>query len=113
MYKQVIVVRKDLKMGKGKLLAHVLHAAIGSLRLADEEVTEMWENEGAKKVVLKVSDIKEIKEIEEKLKKNKVPHFLVRDAGLTQLKKGTITAVGIGPVEEKKIDKITGKLKLL
>jgi len=47
------------------------------------------------------------------VKNAKLPHFLVKDAGLTQLKVGTITCLGIGPSEEKKIDKITGKLKLL
>lgn len=113
MYKQVIVIRTDLKMGKGKLISHALHAAIGSMKLVDGKVIEKWEIEGGKKVVLKIRDMKGLKEIQGKLKKNKIPHFMVRDAGLTQLKKGTITAIGIGPIEEKKIDKITGMLKLL
>lgn len=51
-------------------------------------------------------------EIEKKLKEEKIPHFLVKDAGLTQVKPGTVTALGVGPIEENKIDKITGKLKL-
>ena len=111
--KQVIVVRKDLRWGKGKLAAHVAHASFGAARMAKEEIVKKWEEEGAKKVVLKVGDLKELKEIYKKAKKAKLPCFLVRDAGLTQLKAGTITCLGIGPCEERKIDKITGKLKLL
>lgn len=112
MYKQIVVVRKDLKMGKGKLLAHVLHAAIGSLREADEKIIERWEGEGAKKVVLKTWDLKSLREIHKKAKDAKLPCILVKDAGKTQLKAGEITTLGIGPAEEKKIDRITGKLKL-
>jgi len=112
MYKQVIIVRKDLKMGKGKLLAHVLHAAIGSLRESDEGIVGKWESEGAKKVVLKIQDLKLMRELYRKAKDAKLPCFLVKDAGKTQLKAGEITTLGIGPAEEKKIDRITGKLKL-
>jgi PTH2 family peptidyl-tRNA hydrolase len=113
MYKQIIIVRKDLKWGKGKLVAHALHAAIGSMKNVDKQIIEKWENEGAKKVVLKLKDLKELRSIYKKVKDSKIPCFLVKDAGLTQLKVGTVTALGIGPVEERKIDKITGKLKLL
>jgi len=111
MYKQVIISRNDLKIGKGKLIAQSLHAGFGALRLAKNEIIKKWENEGAKKVVLK-ADLDELKEVEEKLKKEKISYFLVKDAGLTQVKPGTITALGIGPIEEDKIDRITGKLKL-
>ncbi len=113
MYKQVIIIRKDLKWGKGKLAAHAAHASVGALMMMEDAVAKKWMAEGAKKVVLKVKDIADFQKVKGKIKDSKIPHFLVRDAGLTQLKAGTVTALGIGPVEEKKIDKITGKLKLL
>ncbi len=112
-YKQVIVIRKDIEMGKGKTIVHGIHAALGAVRLVDEKIIRAWETEGAKKIVVKVRDLKELSDVHKKVKEKKMPCFLVRDAGLTQLKVGTITALGIGPVEEKNIDKITGKLKLL
>ena len=113
MYKQVIILRKDIGMEVGKLIAHSLHAAIGSMRKVDDSLVRKWEDEGGKKIVLKVRSLKELKDVEGKLKKVKMPYFLVKDAGLTQLKAGTVTALGIGPVEEKMVDKITWKLKLL
>jgi PTH2 family peptidyl-tRNA hydrolase len=113
MQKQAIIFRKDLKMGKGKLAAHAAHASLGSMRATDGKIVETWEKSGEKKVVLKIEDEKKLREIYKKAKDAKLPCFLVKDAGLTQLKAGTITAVAIGPADEKKIDKITGKLKLL
>ena len=71
------------------------------------------EKEGSKKIVLKINSLKEVEKIESQLKKAKVPYSVIKDAGLTQLKRGTLTALGIGPIEERKVDKITGKLKLL
>ena len=63
--------------------------------------------------MLKVKSLKELKLLYRKAKRLKLPCALIRDAGLTQVKPGTITCLGIGPAEDKKIDKITGKLKLL
>ncbi len=113
MYKQVIILRKDLEWGKGKMAAHSAHAAVGSVMLADKDAVSKWEEEGSKKVVLKVNSLKELRDIHRKVKDSRLPCFLVRDAGLTQLEKGTVTALGIGPASEKEIDRITGKLKLL
>ena len=116
MYKQVIVIRKDVKLGTGKIASQVAHASIGSmnntLKISPTAV-KIWNQKGAKKVVLKVKDLIELKNIEKKVKQERIPCFLVADAGLTQIRASTITALGIGPVEEKKIDKITGELKLL
>ncbi len=113
MLKQVIIVRKDLDWGKGKLAVHVAHASLEAALQVDEEILEKWRKEGAKKVVVKVKDLVELESIERKLKANKIKYVKISDAGLTQLKRGTVTCIGIGPIEEKIIDKITGKLKLL
>ena len=113
MYKQVIILRKDAGMDKGKMIAHAIHAAIDSMRRSDEDIIKKWEKEGSKKIVLKINSMKEFEKVEGQLKKAKIPFVVIKDAGLTQLKRGTVTAMGIGPIEEKKIDKITGKLKLL
>jgi PTH2 family peptidyl-tRNA hydrolase len=114
-YKQVIIFRKDLlsELGKGKMAAHVAHAAVGSFNLAREDVRESWNEQGGAKIVLRVDGLRELNEIYKKAKGAKLPCFLVTDAGLTQLKPGTITCLGIGPAEERKIDSITGKLRLL
>lgn len=113
MYKQVIVVRIDLRMSTGKIAAQCCHASLGAHEKASKTVIKQWEREGQKKVVVQVNSKKEILDICKKVKKEKIPYFLVEDAGLTELEPGTITALGIGPEKEEKIDKLTGSLKLL
>ncbi len=111
--KQAIIVRTDLKMGKGKIASQVAHASIAAFLKAGFFKKRKWLKEGMKKVVLKVNSEKDLLEIYEKAKKMKLPAEIIRDAGLTQIKAGSVTAVGIGPDEDEKIDKITGHLKLL
>jgi PTH2 family peptidyl-tRNA hydrolase len=113
MSKQVIVLRTDLEIGKGKLAAQAAHASVESALRSDPKTVQKWRESGAKKVVLKVSSETELKKIHQLAAKAKLVAVLISDAGLTQLKPGTKTAVGIGPDAEAKIDKITGKLKLL
>ncbi len=111
--KQAIVIRKDLKMGKGKAIAQACHASLGAYKKTNFLIRKLWEIEGEKKVVLACKDLNELKDLERKAKKLKLPCFLVIDAGKTQLEPGTPTALGIGPAKDELIDKITGKLKLL
>ena len=113
MFKQVIVVRSDLRLGKGKLAAQVAHASVESFLRTSEKDQKNWLSENQKKVVLKVRDERALLEIYEKAKKAGLPSTLIMDAGLTQILPGTKTAVGIGPAEEEKIDRITGDLSLL
>lgn len=111
--KQAIIVRTDLKIGRGKLAVQVAHASLEAYKKANNKIIKRWEKEGCKKVVLKVSSLDDISKLKEEADKIKIPYALIRDAGLTQLKKGTITCLALGPDEEEKIDKITKKLKLL
>jgi PTH2 family peptidyl-tRNA hydrolase len=111
--KQIIVMRADLKMSRGKIAAQACHACLGAYKKADDRVLKKWETEGEKKVVLKVNDLEELFEIYELSKATNMPIYLVHDAGHTELPKSTITCLGIGPDEDEKIDKITQDLKLL
>lgn len=113
--KQVIIVRKDLKMGVGKTAAQCAHASVAALEKTMNEhkdwVTE-WKEKGQEKVVLKVGSKKELLELFEKLKK-KFPTVLIKDAGRTQIAPGEPTCIGVGPVPENEIDEYTKELKLL
>jgi len=114
--KQVIIVRSDLKIGKGKLSAHVAHASLDGYKRAevyDERAVREWEESGQKKVVVKAKDERELIEIYEMAKQAGIPCALIHDAGLTQIAPGTLTALAIGPADEAEVNKLTGHLKLL
>jgi len=113
MYKQVIVVRRDLGMDKGKIAAQVAHASLEAYKKTDESIRKLWEEGGSKKIVLKVESLKKLIELKEKVKGLRIPYAIIRDAGKTQVEPGTVTSIGIGPVEEGLIDNITKDLKLL
>ncbi|RLI01578.1 peptidyl-tRNA hydrolase [Candidatus Bathyarchaeota archaeon] len=112
-YKQVIVVRNDLKMSKGKIAVQVAHAAILGYLMAKDEIRKKWINEGQKKIILKVKDLKELIKVKEEAERINLKAELVQNAGLTELPPSTITALVIGPDVEEKIDKVTKKLPLL
>lgn len=112
-YKQAIVLRADLKMGKGKLVAQGAHASICAYLNSGKEERAEWAEGGMKKIALKVNSEAELLEHFEKCKRAGLKPALIRDAGHTQLEPGTITGFGAGPAPENEIDAILGKLKLL
>lgn len=111
--KQVIVVRTDLKMPKGKLATQVAHGSVQAVINSDPKIVHAWINQGMKKVVLKVGSLKELQALLILAKKQNLKFGLINDAGRTFLPPGTITVLGIGPDEESKIDAVTGQLKML
>ena len=92
-----MVVRTDIKMGKGKIAAQCCHAAIGAYKQAD-------------KAKISLQDLYNLREL---ARAHGVAYYLVTDAGRTQLPKSTVTVLGLGPDEDDVLDKITGDLKLL
>jgi PTH2 family peptidyl-tRNA hydrolase len=114
-YKQVIVFRTDLKMGKGKIAAQAGHAAVSAAEEARKRHRIWWDAwlfEGQRKIAVKVKDEKELSELESQAKDLGLPNSLIVDRGLTQIPEGTVTCLGIGPAPEGLIDKLTGKLPL-
>ncbi len=112
-HKQVILIRKDLGMGKGKIAAQTAHASLEAYRKASPRDRQEWEKSGSKKVILGVDSLREMLEIKRKAGEAGLPLALVRDAGRTEIPPGTVTALAIGPAGEEDIDRITGHLKML
>jgi len=113
--KQVIVVRTDLEMGKGKIAAQVGHACVlgaEKVRKSHPEWFDKWWL-GQEKIVLKVPGPKELEEIKKHAIDLDLPWSEVTDAGHTQIAPGTTTCISLGPGPEEKINKVTGDLKLL
>ncbi|MBI3860002.1 MAG: peptidyl-tRNA hydrolase [Thaumarchaeota archaeon] len=114
--KQAVVVRSDVKMGKGKLAAQVAHASLTAAEFAmtrREGWFGKWKSEGQAKVVLKVGSEEALTDLYRKAKSAGLPSALIEDKGLTQVEPGTVTCLGIGPAPDDLVDSITGKLKLL
>jgi PTH2 family peptidyl-tRNA hydrolase len=140
--KQVIVIRKDLKMRRGKEIAQGSHASMAWLtrRLVSNaysmehtapedaegylfrpdhgayfftEAEHEWITGAFAKVTLQVSSEEELRSIYQKAKNAGLEAHLIIDSGRTEFDGvPTATAVGIGPDEADKINEITGELKL-
>jgi peptidyl-tRNA hydrolase, PTH2 family len=121
-FKQVIVVRKDLKMSEGKLGAQCAHAAVSVLlkllqkykfKIISGSALDQWLVNGQTKIVLGVSNEEELLEINRLAEVNDLPCKLITDAARTHFKEPTHTCVAIGPARVDKIDQITHNLKLI
>ncbi len=114
--KQVIIVRKDLKLPKGKLCVQIAHAAVSAYietKKRKPEWANEWLNQGQKKIVVKVGSLVELEKRKKIAEELGLPAVLIADAGLTVLEPGTITCLGVGPAPSDIIDKVSGDLKLL
>jgi PTH2 family peptidyl-tRNA hydrolase len=115
-YKQVIVLRADLGMSKGKIAAQAGHAAVSAAEEARKRYPKWWEawlGEGQCKIAVKVEGKQELLELERQAKKLGLPCALICDRGLTELPPNTLTCLAVGPAPCDKVDRITGKLTLL
>jgi len=130
--KQVIVVRKDLNMRKGKMVAQGAHASMAaildqmslrhcqtgvqekSLELESGTPLESWINGLFTKVCVSVDSESELIEIYEKAKDAGLIASIITDAGLTEFNGvPTKTCIAIGPNWSEDVNQITGHLKLL
>lgn len=114
--KLVLVVRMDLKMGKGKIAAQCSHATLAAYNLALDEAPgdlTSWKRSGQAKVVVKVNDEQSLYDIEKKAREAGLITAIISDAGMTQIAPGTVTVMGVGPAPASLLDEVTGHLKLL
>ena len=127
--KQVIVMRKDLNMRKGKMVAQGCHASIAFLtnrmkkNIAAPEALwwvnlsqaqKEWIYGSFFKICVGVDSEKELLDVLEKARTLGVEAQLITDQGHTEFDGvPTNTCLALGPDLSSKIDPITGHLKLL
>jgi PTH2 family peptidyl-tRNA hydrolase len=118
--KQVIVMRNDLNMRKGKMVAQGSHASgaflmqklLNGQKLTKEEVE--WTESGYAKICVRCDSEEELLDIFQKAKDAMLTVHMITDSGRTEFNGvPTKTCLAIGPAPAGKIDKITGSLKLL
>ena len=127
--KQVIVMRTDLNMRKGKMIAQGAHATLGCLLGDDISIERLakrnagiisltnnirdWLALGMKKICVRADSEEELLEIHAEAHRRGLSSFLVTDAGHTEFNGPTNTCIAIGPAEDTEVDLVTGHLKLL
>lgn len=122
--KQVIVMRTDLGMRKGKMIAQGAHASMMWLvhRIQDADINTFndaelaWLTRSFVKVCVRVDSEEELMQVFTAAKADESVGnvYLIEDAGRTEFKGiPTRTCMAIGPAWGKDIDRVTGELKLL
>ena len=113
-FKMCVLVRDDLKMSKGKVLAQVSHTIVDATVKAytQTQLFFKWRADGEKIVILKVPNEKTLMCIMNIAERKGVNCGYTVDAGLTEVLPGTKTVGFVGPNFEDKVDKLTGQLKL-
>lgn len=129
--KQVIVMRTDLGMRRGKQIAQGAHACMAAILKhsyiqpsdngnVDNKVIpytqdlESWFNDQFTKVCLKADSEQMLLDIEQQANDLGIVNFLITDAGRTEFNGvPTRTCIALGPASSELIDKVTGNLKLL
>jgi len=122
--KQVIVMRHDLGMRRGKQIAQGAHASVsfltrrlqgGLIALADfTEAQQAWLTGAFAKVCCRVESEEELFAVYGDALDAGLEVHLITDAGRTEFHgEPTNTCIAIGPDEVDKIDKVTAHLRLL
>ncbi len=117
----IIVMRKDLNMRKGKMVAQGSHAAVG-LTLectktyapdAHQDRIYAWLQDSFKKICVSVDSEQELFRVLYSADAAGLPFKLITDAGHTEFDGPTNTCGAIGPATDEELKNITGHLKLL
>jgi PTH2 family peptidyl-tRNA hydrolase len=114
-----ILVRTDLGMPKGKLVAqggHAIHLAIRDAERCGGPPyynLDSWERGSYAKIALRLDDEAHLDRICAALDGAEIGYVRVVDEGRTAVAAGTTTAVGLHPVPRSLAQSVVGSLKLL
>ncbi len=107
-----LIVRTDLDMSRGKIVAQAAHAAVEvALKARGTAMFERWRQAGSRKISLVAPNLETLDDISSKSAHGIVSH-IVKDAGHTEIPPGSVTVLGLlGP--RHSIDFLISDLDLL
>jgi len=123
--KQVIVMRHDLKMRRGKQIAQGAHASMSFLTRRLQSLSSICMNDFSPneqawimgsfaKVCVRCNSEEELMAVHDKAIEMGLEVHLITDSGRTEFHgQQTRTCLAIGPDEASKINQVTGQLELL
>lgn len=113
--KQMLVVRKDLNMRKGKMCAQTAHASLkATLENMNHPAVLEWLSGRFTKIAVGVDSYEELMGVVENAQDVDLITAVIEDAGLTEFAGVvTVTCAAIGPAHSEELESITGHLKLL
>lgn len=100
-------------MSTGKLAVQACHASVAAVLCAGVDALRSWEADGQTKIALAVNSLADLEALERECEATGIVHAMISDAGRTELTAGTVTALAIGPADDKSVDRITGAIPLL
>lgn len=128
-HKQVLVIRKDLNLSAGKMVAQGAHASLkavldqGQRRMIDGRPCLViplddprlgpWLENKFTKIGTRVESEAELLAVHEAAKARGIITSLILDAALTELREPAYTAVAVGPDHKEVVDTVTGTLRRL
>lgn len=113
--KQMIVMRNDLGMRKGKMIAQGAHASLkATLENLDHPSVKEWLSGAFTKIAVRATSEEQLFEIMSNAKEAGLIVTLITDAGRTEFNGvPTNTCIAVGPATHDELQPITGHLKLL
>ena len=120
MVKQIIVIRKDLGMRRGKEIVTCSHASMAFLvnnpdRINDilqSQTYKSWVDNNYTKICLQVSSLEDLLAVARLADEVGVECHIKEDIGATEFSEPTITCLALGPDQDEKLRSITKYLKL-
>ncbi len=126
--KMVIIIRKDLKMRRGKEIAQACHGAIAAItnqmwdepklygietRIQLDQPTIDWMESSYRKITVTVNSEEELMDLYERAENLHIRRTLIEDSGLTEFHNvKTKTVLVLGPDYDDRLDEITKHLTL-
>lgn len=108
-----LVMRTDINMPVGKMLAQAGHGFVSALGKADAELAKAYLSDSQTKIAVQVASEAALIRVAKEAETSGIPHALIQDAGRTVFSEPTFTCCAFGPCRTDDLSSYLRRLRLL